>query len=120
MYQADTRARVVIFDIAGLESSCHGLMSWPHSEERDLEMEDEQENNLCARAMQLNTYGSMVGLIYLSFLLYYLSLALALSVDNATSISANSASHTQELIRNVPFASIKSQGSSERTCYAIY
>ncbi|KAL8520747.1 hypothetical protein ACS0TY_011334 [Phlomoides rotata] len=89
VYQAETRARVVIFDIAGFENSrilrkrsssliSHSndhpsgilgrehcdLMSWPqpsfNSEHRDWEVADGQENNLSARAMQLSTYGSMI------------------------------------------------------------
>lgn len=95
MYQVETRARVIIFDIAGFEaartlqrrssslianSGDHpsgflgrehgGLMSWPEqilkSKHRDVEVGGEQANNLSARAMQLSIYGSMVGSLSLS------------------------------------------------------
>lgn len=93
MYQVETRARVILFDIAGFEagrtlqkrssslishSADHpsgslgrehgGLMSWPEqvfkSKHHDREVADEQENNLSARALQLSIFGSMVGLIF--------------------------------------------------------
>ncbi|KAL2233228.1 UNVERIFIED_CONTAM: Sodium/hydrogen exchanger 7, partial [Sesamum indicum] len=90
-YQVETRARVIIFDIAGFEagrtlqkrssslishSADHpsgplgrehsGLMSWPEqvskSKHHDQEAADEQGNNLSARALQLSIYGSMVNI----------------------------------------------------------
>ncbi|KAL0446673.1 UNVERIFIED_CONTAM: Sodium/hydrogen exchanger 7 [Sesamum latifolium] len=91
LYQVETRARVIIFDIAGFEagrtlqkrssslishSADHpsgplgrehsGLMSWPEqvskSKHHDREAADEQGNNLSARALQLSIYGSMVNI----------------------------------------------------------
>ncbi|KAG8382645.1 hypothetical protein BUALT_Bualt05G0098900 [Buddleja alternifolia] len=91
VYQVQTRARVIIFDIAGYEagrtlqrrtsslishSGNHlsgslgrehgGLMSWPEhilkSKHHDREVTDQRENDLSARAMQLSIYGSMVNI----------------------------------------------------------
>ncbi|WCJ33702.1 Sodium/hydrogen exchanger 7 [Euphorbia peplus] len=86
-YQVETRARVIIFDIAAFEADSalsksssflrhtgdhphrplsreHALMSWPEnfykpkSDEKDIE--NGKANNLSARAMQLSIFGSMV------------------------------------------------------------
>ncbi|KAL3652883.1 Son of sevenless 1 [Castilleja foliolosa] len=91
VYQVETRARVIILDIAGLESrtllrrqssliSPHsvdhptgsfgrmrsGLMNWPEqtfkSKHHDQDEAYEQDNNLSARAMQLSVYGSMINI----------------------------------------------------------
>ncbi|KAH6790352.1 sodium proton exchanger [Perilla frutescens var. frutescens] len=92
VYQVETRARVIIFDIAGFEASRtllkgssslisqssdrpsgsfgreHGLMSWPEhlfesNHHHDAgEVPGEQHNNLSARAMQLSIYGSTINL----------------------------------------------------------
>ncbi|XP_073024489.1 sodium/hydrogen exchanger 8-like isoform X4 [Primulina eburnea] len=90
LYQVETRARVIIFDIAGYDPSrtlCKrsssrisqpadlpsgslgreqhsGLMSWPEQffnpKLHDLEASNRQGNNLSARAMQLSIFGSMI------------------------------------------------------------
>ncbi|KAK8605306.1 hypothetical protein V6N13_102090 [Hibiscus sabdariffa] len=86
IYQVETRARVIIFDIATLEANrvlrrnsssfnhSHktlnrehgGLMSWPEhffrarQHAQNHEASDQQVNRLSARAMQLSIFGSMV------------------------------------------------------------
>ncbi|XP_075518645.1 sodium/hydrogen exchanger 7 isoform X4 [Primulina tabacum] len=97
LYQVETRARVIIFDIAGYDPSrtlCKrsssrmsqsadlpsgslgreqhsGLMSWPEQffnpKLHDLEASNRQGNNLSARAMQLSIFGSMVDITRLLF-----------------------------------------------------
>ncbi|KAG6396802.1 hypothetical protein SASPL_142959 [Salvia splendens] len=91
VYQVETRARVIILDIAGFEAGKSlqkrtsslisrsadrhsgsfsrehsGLMNWPqhllNSSRHDGETSGEQHNNLSARAMQLGVYGSMINL----------------------------------------------------------
>ncbi|KZV31393.1 sodium/hydrogen exchanger plant [Dorcoceras hygrometricum] len=91
LYQVETRARVIIFDISGYDpsrtlskrasprisqSADHpsgslgrehsGLMSWPEQffnpKLHDLEASSPQDNNLSARAMQLSIYGSVINL----------------------------------------------------------
>ncbi|KAL6566292.1 Son of sevenless 1 [Orobanche gracilis] len=91
VYQVETRARVMMLDMAGFEASITlqkrpsalishsvdrpsgslsrehgGLMSWPkqvsNSKYHDGEMAYEQENNLSARAMQLSIFGSMINM----------------------------------------------------------
>ncbi|XP_073147911.1 sodium/hydrogen exchanger 8 isoform X2 [Henckelia pumila] len=89
LYQVETRARVIMFDIAGYDASrtlCKrsssrisqsadhhsgslgrehsGLMSWPEQffnpKLHDLESSNRQENNLSASAMQLSIFGSLI------------------------------------------------------------
>lgn len=89
LYQVETRARVIIFDITGYDASrtlCKrsssrisqsadhpsgslgrehsGLMSWPeqffHPKLHDLEASNRQENDLSARAVQLSIFGSVI------------------------------------------------------------
>ncbi|CAI9096868.1 OLC1v1033109C1 [Oldenlandia corymbosa var. corymbosa] len=90
-YQVETRARVIVCDMVGFETSRtlqrrpslvpppvdhpsgsfskqhSGLMSWPaqfheaRQQKNDLEKGDGAGNNLSARAMQLSIFGSMVG-----------------------------------------------------------
>ncbi|XP_073282405.1 sodium/hydrogen exchanger 7-like isoform X2 [Primulina huaijiensis] len=89
LYQVETRARAIIFDIAGYDASrtlCKrsssrisqsvdhpsgslgrehsGLMSWPeqffHPKLQDLEALNQQENDLSARAVQLSIFGSLI------------------------------------------------------------
>ncbi|KAL6505913.1 Son of sevenless 1 [Orobanche hederae] len=91
LYQVETRARVMILDMAGFEASITlqkrpsalishsvdhpsgsvgrergGLMSWPKqmskSKYHDGEVPYEQANNLSARAMQLSIFGSMINM----------------------------------------------------------
>ncbi|XP_038716122.1 sodium/hydrogen exchanger 8-like isoform X2 [Tripterygium wilfordii] len=71
-YQVETRARVIIFDIAAVEphrsqSREHGgLMSWPEHffiaqpHKKNGDGAGQPENNLSARAAQLSIFGSMV------------------------------------------------------------
>ncbi|XP_057992366.1 sodium/hydrogen exchanger 8 isoform X3 [Hevea brasiliensis] len=87
-YQVETRARVIIFDIAAFETATallrrsssfiphtgdhphrplsreHGLMSWPENfykaKLHKQNLENERANSLPARAMQLSIFGSMV------------------------------------------------------------
>ncbi|XP_073065728.1 sodium/hydrogen exchanger 7-like isoform X2 [Primulina eburnea] len=89
LYQVETRARAIIFEIAGYDGSrtlCKrsstrisqsadhpsgslgrehsGLMSWPeqffHPKLEDLEALNQQENDLSARAVQLSIFGSLI------------------------------------------------------------
>lgn len=86
-YLVETRARVIIFDIAAFEADSalqrrsswlppapdhphkSGLMSWPENffkprqHKQNSEGNDQPANSLSARAMQLSIYGSMVCLI---------------------------------------------------------
>ncbi|KAL6543894.1 Son of sevenless 1 [Orobanche gracilis] len=91
VYQVETRARVMILDMAGFEATITlqkrpsalishsvyhpsgslgrergGLMSWPKqmskSKYHDGEVPYEQANNLSARAMQLSIFGSMINM----------------------------------------------------------
>ncbi|KAK4400149.1 Sodium/hydrogen exchanger 7 [Sesamum angolense] len=67
LYQVETRARVIIFEIAGFETGrtlqkrSSSLIS--HSADHPSgPLADEQGNNLSARALQLSIYGSMVNI----------------------------------------------------------
>jgi hypothetical protein len=89
LYLVETRARVIIFDIAAFEADLalqqrssflvppsadqlhrplsreHSLMSWPENfykprQTQNPEETDRKANSLSARAMQLSIYGSVV------------------------------------------------------------